>query len=122
MSSPREELDSMLYTFPFGLFPALENSVHDHRIEELLSVIEHVFDLYARLWSEAAAADDQAMADGVGEQYKKMANWWHRFAAHEVSAIDATSALEAYQAEGLLTEADSVEDAVAQVAAVVGGA
>ena len=42
----------------FSLFPALENSVHDHRVDELVALMEQVFALESRLWSEAAARDE----------------------------------------------------------------
>ena len=35
----------------YSLFPALENSIHDHRVDELVQLMEQIFDLYARLWT-----------------------------------------------------------------------
>src|SRR5690606_28761764 len=34
----------------FSLFPALENSVHDWRVDELIELVEQVLDLCARAW------------------------------------------------------------------------
>ena len=42
----------------FSLFPALENTVYDRRIDDLIEIIGRLVDLFARLWSDAAAADD----------------------------------------------------------------
>ena len=39
----------------FSLFPAPENSVPDHRVDQLIELLEQVFSLEAQLWREAAA-------------------------------------------------------------------
>ena len=45
----------------FSLFPALENTVHDWRVDELVELVEQVLDLNARAWSEAAAVDNSRL-------------------------------------------------------------
>jgi hypothetical protein len=82
----------------FSLFPALENSVHDHRVDELVALVEQVFGVYERVWSEAAARDERALCERVSSQFRKFTEWWRRYAAHEVSQIDAIDAADAYQA------------------------
>ncbi len=82
----------------FSLFPALENSVHDHRIDELLRIMDRTFDLLARLWSDAAAANDIKMADAVAPLYQETASWWNQFAAHEVTSVDSDPPLIGWQA------------------------
>jgi hypothetical protein len=89
----------------FSLFPALENSVHDHRIDELLTVIEQMFDLYSRLWCEVAASDNAAMGQRLAEQYDNAARWWHQFAAHEVASLETRSSLDGYEAASLVVKA-----------------
>ncbi|MEM7312317.1 MAG: hypothetical protein AAF497_04115, partial [Planctomycetota bacterium] len=89
----------------YSLFPALENSVRDHRIDDLVAMMELVFDLYARVWSEAAAMDDQEMAAKVDRRYEETANWWNRFAAHEVTSVGGASALVEYEAARQVAEA-----------------
>lgn len=89
----------------YSLFPALENSVHDHRIDDLLVIIHRVFKLFARLWSESSAANDLALSARVAEQFGQLTDWWHQFAAHEVSAVDATSARETHQAAARVASA-----------------
>src|SRR5262245_45361865 len=42
----------------YSLFPALENSVRDHRADELVALMDRLWALYSRVWSEAAAVDD----------------------------------------------------------------
>lgn len=82
----------------FSLFPALENSVRDHRCDELVEVMEQIFSLYSRVWSEAAARDQQSLCTTIKKQFLETAEWWNRFAVHEVSAVDGFHALEMYQA------------------------
>ncbi|HTN75809.1 MAG TPA: hypothetical protein VL096_11205, partial [Pirellulaceae bacterium] len=82
----------------FSLFPALENSVRDHRCDELVAVMEQIFALYSRTWSEAAAGDQDALCTRVAKQFLETANWWHQFAVQEVSSVDGFHALDVYQA------------------------
>ncbi|MCA9266504.1 MAG: hypothetical protein KDA60_21740, partial [Planctomycetales bacterium] len=82
----------------YSLFPATENTVHDHRADELVELIERVFNLCSRLWSEAAAANDLSVVARVSHQFETIANWWFQFAVHEVSSVDASNALENYHA------------------------
>ena len=82
----------------FSLFPALENSVHDHRIDDLLVIVHRVCKLYARFWSEAAAANAVDTMAPLIAQFREFADWWHQFAAHEVSSVDAISSQEACDA------------------------
>nr|MCU0871108.1 hypothetical protein [Pirellulaceae bacterium] len=82
----------------FSLFPALENSVHDHRVDELVALMEQVFALESRLWSEAAAQDSQALSRRVSSRFRDTVNWWRKYAAHEVSGVEAIDPDEAYRA------------------------
>ncbi len=89
----------------FSLFPAMENSIHDHRVDELLEVMEEIFDTYSRLWSTAAAADNTEVARDVALQLEDLARWWHQFAVHEVSCVDCADSLELYRAAENVAEA-----------------
>lgn len=82
----------------FSLFPALENSIHDHRIDELVDLVERIFLLHARIWSEAAALDLTEDCDNVEQLYQSLALWWHQFAVHEVGSIDSGDSQHAYMA------------------------
>lgn len=89
----------------YSLFPALENSVRDHRAFDLVDLIECIFALYSRLWSEAAAIDDEETINATRERFSKIVQWWRKFAAHEVSAVDAVDAQEIFQASELVAQA-----------------
>ena len=51
----------------FSLFPSPENSVHDHRLDELIDTIKEIFTLYVRLQKEAAARGEQGVFDDVAQ-------------------------------------------------------
>ncbi|MEM8678713.1 MAG: hypothetical protein AAGF97_05065, partial [Planctomycetota bacterium] len=89
----------------FSLFPAIENSIHDHRIGELIELMDRVFDIQARLWSDAAAANDHDVAKSVQRHFQTLAEWWMQFAAHEVMAGACSSALDELDAAGEVANA-----------------
>ncbi|HEY6565099.1 MAG TPA: hypothetical protein VIY86_11415, partial [Pirellulaceae bacterium] len=78
----------------FSLFPALENSVRDHRVDELLRILDRLFDVLGRLWSEAAAIDDTQIQSQAESRFEELATWWNRFAAHEVKSVETDPPLE----------------------------
>jgi hypothetical protein len=89
----------------FSLFRALENSVPDDRIEELVGLVEGMLDRFARLWSAAAARDDAAISARVAAAFESFAEWWNQYAAHEVGSLRCTAPLEAFQAAEHVTQA-----------------
>src|SRR5207245_9227266 len=68
----------------YPLFQAREDSIRDPRIDELLSVIDGLFNLYARLLSEAAAAGAKQLVKTLTADLRRLAAWWDRFARVEV--------------------------------------
>lgn len=82
----------------FSLFPAAENSVHDHRVDELIDRIERLLGHISRLWSEAAALDNRALSDLISTEFKSIATWWRQFAAHEISSVAAIDPIDAFHA------------------------
>ncbi len=92
----------------YSLFPALENSVRDHRADELVLTMDRLWALYSRVWSETAAVADQELSKKVARQFKETATWWHRFAVHEVSSVEAVDSLVVYQAAERVAQAMQV--------------
>lgn len=82
----------------FSLFPALENSVHDHRADELVALMEQLLGFFSRIWSAAAAEDRQEICLQIRRQFQDTADWWRQFAAHEVSSVEAVDAHEVFRA------------------------
>ncbi|MBX3431983.1 MAG: hypothetical protein KF847_01420 [Pirellulales bacterium] len=71
----------------FSLFPALENTVHDWRVDELIELVEQVLDLGARSWSEAAAVDDAEHERHFETLLKRLAEWWDQYATATVEGV-----------------------------------
>lgn len=92
----------------FSLFPAMENSVRDHRADELVSLMDRILAFYSRIWSEAAAVDQKELCKRVSRQFKETANWWHKYAAHEVSSVEAADPIVMYRAAEGVAEAMNV--------------
>ncbi|MFI4874491.1 MAG: hypothetical protein ACIALR_04110 [Blastopirellula sp. JB062] len=82
----------------FSLFPSIENSVRDHRVDDLLQMIEIIMNLMSRIWSEAAAINDAEAAAQIENRFSEFSQWWGKFAAHEVSSVEAINAAEAFDA------------------------
>jgi hypothetical protein len=84
-----------------GLYPlsnAREDSIHDHRVDELIYLVERVLDFYARLLGEAAAAGDEAMSNQLRPAMRRLAGWWDRFASISVADVRRLHATEAADA------------------------
>jgi hypothetical protein len=89
----------------YSLFPALENSVSDHRVFELVELMERIFTLCSRLWSEAAASDQTVIVEAIRSTFLDIVQWWRQFAAHEVATVDAVDADEIFAAAELVAHA-----------------
>jgi hypothetical protein len=97
----------------FPLFMAREDSVSDPRVDKLLGVMEQIFNVYSRLVCEAAAAGEQVLCQAISARFRRMAEFWDKFATTTVSdlvpvfggdsyesAVRVTQALAAWHREG----------------------
>ena len=75
----------------YSLFPAIENSVHDHRVDELLDMVGDIFMLYVRIYKAAAATGETALEQTLSENLAALASWWDKFAAGQLDSIDGIS-------------------------------
>ena len=82
----------------FSLFPALENSVHDHRVDELVELVEDIFGMYSRAWSEAAAGDRPELCERLKVSFAEIAKRWREYAPHTVSNVEAVDPSDAFDA------------------------
>ncbi len=71
----------------FSLFPAMENTIHDWRVDELIELIEQILDLAARAWSESAAVDNSALEQQFSAILERIATWWDQFATSAVEEV-----------------------------------
>ena len=74
----------------YSLFPAVENSVRDHRVFDLVDTMDRIFATCSRLWSEAAASDREPMCESIRKEFLEIVNWWRKYAAHEVMSVSYT--------------------------------
>jgi len=81
----------------FGLFAAVENSVHDHRVDELIELVSQIFTLYLRLQKEAAAHGEAEMPVRLSEGMARLAQWWDKYASIEVAEVEGFSGREAVE-------------------------
>jgi hypothetical protein len=89
----------------FSLYPGLESSAQDSRVDDMVYLIEQLFGYTARVWSEAAAQNDSAAYDEMEARYREMAEWWRVYAAHTVESIEAADPLESYESAKLVARA-----------------
>ena len=89
----------------FARFHGPDSAVQDHRIDDLVSLIEHVFALQSRIWREAAGSGRKDLCQSAQQQLKSGAEWWRQFAAHEVSDVQATDPLDTYESARLVATA-----------------
>ncbi len=71
----------------FSLFPAMENTVHDFRVDDLIELVEQILDLCARAWTEAAALDDAKHEADFSAALERLAGWWDKYATASVSGV-----------------------------------
>jgi hypothetical protein len=72
----------------FPLFTSREDSLHDSDIDDLIYIVEQLFDLYIRVISEAAATGNAGLARQLLQAMKRRTSWWDRFASYEVGDVE----------------------------------
>jgi len=78
-------------------FQALEDSVRDGRIDDLIHVVDQMFNLYGRLLSEGAASGTFKADKDLAKEMRRLSEWWDRFATSTVSDFDPVHGAEATQ-------------------------
>ncbi len=89
----------------FARFDGPDSAVHDHRVEDLVQLMEYVFALQSRIWRESAAAGRNDLCEQIESQLRSAADWWRQFAAHEVADLEATDPLETLESAVLVAKA-----------------
>jgi hypothetical protein len=89
----------------FPLFAAREDSVADPRVDKLVALMEQVFDGLSRLLSEAAAAGKGELCQSLSSRFRRLADFWDKFATTTVSDLPAVSGGESYESAVRVTEA-----------------
>ena len=92
----------------FARFHGPDSAVHDHRVGDLVALMEQIFALLSRVWREAAGAGRDDLSDQAKRKFREHAQWWRQFAAHEVSDVNATDPQETFKSAKLVAEALSL--------------
>ncbi len=71
----------------YSLFPAIENTVRDYRVDDLIQIVEQTLDLCSRAWAEAAARDDAELEKKFSTRLTQLSDWWDAFGAAQVSGV-----------------------------------
>lgn len=71
----------------YSLFPAVENSLHDYRVDALLEIMERLFALRGRIVREAAAVGACEAELQQASALERLAAWWDGFATVEVGGV-----------------------------------
>jgi hypothetical protein len=78
----------------YSLFPSPENSVYDHRIDELIGLVGSIFTVGVQIQKEAAAIGVTAVENHVSERLNVLGEWWDKFATTEVGSVESFSGRE----------------------------
>ena len=78
----------------YGLFPSPENSVYDHRIDELIAIVGSIFTVGVQIQKEAAAVGSGRIEGQVSQRLDVLADWWDKFATTEVASVESFSGRE----------------------------
>lgn len=78
----------------FSLFPSLEDTVRDFRVDDLVQIVEQTLDLCSRAWAEAAAIDQSDLEQRFSKQLSQLADWWDSFGSAEISGVKSLDAKE----------------------------
>lgn len=75
----------------YTLFPSADNTIHDHRVDDLINLLNDIFDLYSRLMKEAAATGDENLQADLSDRMSDLAGWWDQFGSLDVSSVEGFS-------------------------------
>lgn len=81
----------------FSKFPAVEDSIHDPRVDELVGLMHELFALYGRLEEAAAASGEDRLVERLSAGLRRLAEWWDQFATTEVRGIESVSGQQAWE-------------------------
>lgn len=89
----------------FARFEGPDSAVHDHRVDDLVQLMEYFFALHSRIWREAAASGRSELCEQLEEQMREACSWWRQFAAYEVGDVEATDPQESLDSAILVAKA-----------------
>lgn len=88
----------------FPVFGAAD-AIYDHRVEDLIRIVQQMFALATRIWTTAAASDQRALVERARHHFRQIADWWRQYAAHESTHVEAPNPDAAYASAERVAEA-----------------
>ncbi len=89
----------------FPRFTGPDSAVHDHRVEDLIQLMEQVFSFQSKIWRVAASRDDGRVCETVETEMRSLTEWWRKYAAHEVKDLQASDAADTFESASLVARA-----------------
>lgn len=89
----------------FPRFIGTDSTVIDERVHELVQIMEQTFGFLSRLWREAAATNNEALCKRTEERFRWLCDWWRKYAAHQVSDVQATDPQDSFESSHLVARA-----------------
>lgn len=89
----------------YGLFHNVENSIHDHRVDDLLNIVEDVFDIYSRLQKVAAAEGNSDMQADLSDRMSDLAGWWDKYGSTTVASLESFSGADTWESTAIVSNA-----------------
>ncbi|MDR2345642.1 MAG: hypothetical protein LBE18_06215 [Planctomycetaceae bacterium] len=89
----------------YSLFHSLENSIHDHRVDDLINILEDVFDIYSRLQKVAASVGNSDMQADLSDRMSDLASWWDKYGSTTVSGLDSFSGADTWESTAMVSNA-----------------
>ncbi|MDR1290261.1 MAG: hypothetical protein LBK06_03580, partial [Planctomycetaceae bacterium] len=92
----------------YSLFHSAENAIHDHRVDELINIMEDMFDIYSRLQKVAAITGNSEMQADMSDSMSDLAGWWDKYSSTTISGLESFSGADAWESTAIVSNALSI--------------
>lgn len=89
----------------YSLFTSADNTIHDHRLDDLINLMNDIFDLYSRLQKEAAVHGDGELQADLSDKMSTLAGWWDQYGSDEISNVEGFSGVEVWESAAKVSTA-----------------
>lgn len=89
----------------YSLFTSADNTIHDHRLDDLINLMNDIFDLYSRLQKEAAVHGDGDLQADLSDKMSSLAGWWDQYGSMEISNVEGFYGIEVWESAAKVSTA-----------------